>query len=290
MQAMTINQFGSAKALTIQQRSKPAISATQVLVKVHAFSVSQLDVSLRTGQLKGKINAEFPLTSGWDLAGEIIAVGEQVTDFLVGDAVLAHLPLTTPGAAAEYVAVEAAHLAYKPKNVSFSSAAALPSAGLTAWQAIVTHLAVYQGEQLLITAAATCTGQLATQLAVGIGAQVTLIAPHDAKALKQTGVQIYESTATIQQKFAAILDLAVPPLNNRDFLRPDGTYFAAGSAFCPQADGTELQHLVDLLSHEKLALTIKRQLPFSELGLITAQRLVEAGPETGKIVVNVIAD
>lgn len=290
MQAMTINQFGSAKALTIQQRPKPPISATQVLVKVHAFSVSQLDVSLRTGQLKGKISADFPLTSGWDFAGEITAVGAQVTDFLVGDAVLAHLPLTTPGAAAEYVAVDAAHIAYKPQNVSFTLAAALPSAGLTAWQAIVTHLAVYQGEKLLINAAASCTGQLATQLAQGIGAQVAIVAKQAPAALTKRDIKVYSDAAAIKEKFAAILDLGIPPLDSQALLTADGAYFAAGSAFCPQADGTELQHLVDLLSHDKLSLSIARQLPFSELGLITAQRLIEAGPLSGKIVVNVVAD
>ncbi|MFC6171034.1 NADP-dependent oxidoreductase [Loigolactobacillus jiayinensis] len=286
MQAMVINQFGSAKALNLVERPQPEISATQVLVKVHAFSIDQLDLQLRTGQLITQIPAAFPLALGWDLAGTIVAVGSAVTDFLVDDAVLARLPLITPGAAAEYVAIEAKCLAYKPDNISFRQAAALPTAGLTAWQAIVTHLAVEKQQTVLINDFSTCAGQLATQLAVGIGAKVTAIT---ADTTREPDFNLVTAATAAQQRYDALLDLTATPLST-ELLRANGHYLATQTDFNLQPDGTELQHLVDLLSHDKLQLSLGRSLPFSELSLITAHRLLEAGHTQGKVVIEVIAD
>ncbi|MFD0896723.1 NADP-dependent oxidoreductase [Loigolactobacillus binensis] len=286
MQAMVINQFGTAKVLTLAERPQPEISATQVLVKVHAFSIDTLDLQLRTGQLTQQVPPTFPLALGWDLAGTIVAVGNAVTDFLVADAVLAHLPLATPGAAAEYVAVEAADLAYKPDNIDFHSAAALPTAGLTAWQTIVTHLAVEKAQQVLIADLTSCAGQLAAQLAAGIGAKVTAIA---ADTTSTTAYTLVSAATAAQQHYDAVLDLTAEPLTTAE-LAPAGHYLATQQGFTVQANGTELQHLVDLLSHNKLQLTLSRCLPFSELSLITAHRLLEAGNTQGKIVIEVIAD
>ncbi|MFD1318972.1 NADP-dependent oxidoreductase [Loigolactobacillus zhaoyuanensis] len=286
MQAMVINQFGSAKELTLTKQPQPQITATQVLVKVHAFSIGQLDLSLRSGQLVEQVAPTFPLTLGWDLAGTIVAVGSTVTDFLVGDAVLARLPLATPGAAAEYVAVAVENLAYKPANVSFRQAAALPTAGLTAWQTIVTHLAVEKNQQVLIADFTTCAGQLAAQLAASIGADVTAIAPEAATEPNFNLVTVAEAT---QHQYNAVLDLTADPAGI-DSLAPAGHYLATQSAFTLQPNGTELQHLVDLLSHDKLQLALGRCLPFSELSLITAHRLLETGHTQGKLVIEIIAD
>lgn len=286
MQTMVINQFGSAKALTLTEQPQPEISAHQVLVKVHAFSIDQLDIQLRTGQLLAQIPANFPLTLGWDLAGTIVAAGSAVTDFLVGDAVLARLPLTTPGAAAEYVAVDAANLAYKPDNVAFRTAAALPTAGLTAWQTIVMHLAVENKQHVLINDFTSCTGQLAAQLAAGIGAEVTAITP---ETTQESDFNLVDAATAMQQQYDVILDLTTKPITT-NLLSAKGRYLATQEDFNLVPDGTELQHLVDLLSHNKLQVPLGRCLPFSELSMITAHRLLEAGHTQGKLVIEIIAD
>lgn len=108
----------------------PNPGPTDVLVRVHAFSVDPLDVPLAGGQ---KASAEAPRVLGWDASGIIEALGSEVKDFALGDRVFYVGDIRRPGCNAQFQAVDHRLLARIPESLSFAEAAALPLAGLTAW-------------------------------------------------------------------------------------------------------------------------------------------------------------
>src|SRR5258707_13840974 len=119
----------------------------------------------------------FPVTlphiPNFDMSGVIAEVGEGVSGWSAGDAVVAFLPMTAPGAAAEYVAVSAEVLAGAPRTVELADAAGLPSASLTASQALFEHADVKPGQSVLVNGAGGAVGGYAVQLAKQAGAIVT---------------------------------------------------------------------------------------------------------------------
>ncbi|MFN9644992.1 MAG: zinc-binding alcohol dehydrogenase family protein [Cyanobacteriota bacterium] len=142
-------------------------------VRVEAVAVNPVDLKVRAG-----LPAEGPpRVLGWDAAGVVEAVGEQVERFRVGDAGMFAGSLQRPGCQAESVLVEASLAGRKPANVSFAEAAALPLTGLTAWEALFDRLGLEEGggdadRSLLILGGAGGVGSLAIQLARRAGLRV----------------------------------------------------------------------------------------------------------------------
>jgi NADPH:quinone reductase-like Zn-dependent oxidoreductase len=118
----------------------------------------------------------FPHVPNFDVAGVIAEVGQGVSGWSTGDAVVAFLPMTEPGAAAEYVAARAEILASAPRTVELADAAALPSSGLTAWQSLVEHAGLQAGQSILVNGAGGAVGGYAVQLAKQAGATATATA------------------------------------------------------------------------------------------------------------------
>ena len=131
MKAVLYEKTGSAHQLTLSEVQQPVPSDDQVLVKIHAASINAADYrSMRMGMIpKSRI-------FGSDIAGTVEAVGQDVRDFKVGDEVFGDIIHAGWGGLAEYVAVPEGDLAAKPADVSFSDAASLPVAGLTALQGL----------------------------------------------------------------------------------------------------------------------------------------------------------
>lgn len=172
MKAAHINQYGNIDKLIIGEVNKPEITEEQVLIKVVAAGVNPVDFHIRNGMLEEINTHVLPLVLGWDAAGVIVEVGEQVTDLNIGDEVYVYTPLTEQGTQAEFVAVDANLIAHKPKSLSFIESAAIPLAALTALQGLTDEGKLQSGQTVLIHNAAGGVGSFAVQIAKQIGAYV----------------------------------------------------------------------------------------------------------------------
>lgn|ERR1019366_2989256 len=174
MNAMQIHQYGTPDVFVYEEVERPVPGAGEVLVRVRGVGINPVDTGMRAGYLTGLMGEPpFPLILGWDISGEVVELGSGVTEFAPGDEVYGLNRFPQLGKAyAEYVVAPVTDIARKPRTLSHVEAAALPLAGLTAWQALFVHGNVQAGESLLIHAAAGGVGHLATQLARWKGANV----------------------------------------------------------------------------------------------------------------------
>lgn len=174
MRAIAIERFGGPETLKLMELPAPEPKAGEVLIRVVAAGVNPVDWKVREGYLQKLLPHRFPLISGWDAAGVVEAVGEGATRFRRGDAVYAYtrLPEVQWGAYAEYVAVPESSVAAKPRSLLFHEAAAVPLAGLTAYQALFQQPGVGPGATVLIHAASGGVGHMAVQIAKAAGATV----------------------------------------------------------------------------------------------------------------------
>ncbi|ERL65701.1 alcohol dehydrogenase [Schleiferilactobacillus shenzhenensis LY-73] len=150
----------------------PQPAPGEVLVKIQAASINPIDLKTRDGKMRPLLHYRLPLTLGSDLAGDVAAVGEGVTDFHVGDPVYGRVMKDHIGTFAEYITIAAAALAPMPQTVTYAAAAALPLVSLTAYQALHDILRVGPGQKVLIQAGAGGIGTVAIQLAKTLGAYV----------------------------------------------------------------------------------------------------------------------
>ena len=216
MKAVRYHSYGDSDVLVYEEADRPAAGAGQVVVQVAGTSFNPVDAAIRAGLLQQVFPVAFPHVPNFDVAGVITEVGEGVSGWSAGDAVVAFLPMTAPGAAAEYVAAPAEALAAAPRTVELADAAALPSAGLAAWQALFEHAEVKTGQSVLINGAGGAVGGYAVQLAKQAGATVTATA--SARSLDRIGsyradrIVDYTATPLLQavagQRFDVVLNLA----------------------------------------------------------------------------------
>lgn len=178
MKAALINEYGGMEVLrTINDSPKPQPEAGQVLVEVYAAAVNPFDWKVREGDMKDVIPLQFPAILGGDLAGVVAELGEGVTGFTIGDEVYGQADaVSSHGSYAEFAPVKATSLAPKPKNLDFITAAATPLAGVSAYQALVDHAGLQNGQKVLIHGAAGGIGTFAVPLAKHIGAYVAATA------------------------------------------------------------------------------------------------------------------
>jgi NADPH:quinone reductase-like Zn-dependent oxidoreductase len=176
MKAVRYHSYGDSDVLVYEEADRPAAGAGQVVLKVAGAAFNPLDVAIRAGFVQQVFPVAFPHTPNFDVAGVVTEVGEGVRGWSTGDAVVAYLPVTAPGAAAEFVAAPADALAAAPRAVELADAAALPSAGLTAWQSLFEHARLQAGQSILINGAGGAVGRYAVQLAKQAGASVTATA------------------------------------------------------------------------------------------------------------------
>ncbi len=173
MRAITYSKFGSADVLELTEQPDPHIGADVVVVRVKAASVNPVDWKIREGYLQGLLDVAFPAIPGWDVAGVVEKVGLDTPELQVGDEVYGYVckDVVQGGTFAELVAAPVRTLARKPATLSFEEAAAVPLAGLTAYQSI-RRAGVREGQTVLVHAAAGGVGSFAVQIAVALGARV----------------------------------------------------------------------------------------------------------------------
>ncbi len=181
MKAIVQTEYGSPDVLSLKEVDKPVLTANGVLVRIRATSVNAGDWHLMRGDpfltrlmfggiLKPKIQI-----LGFDIAGEVEAVGKDVTEFQVGDEVFGDLSECGFGAFAEYVCAPASVLTTKPTNISFEQAATVPGAALTALQGLRDCGGIQSGQKVLINGASGGVGSFAVQIAKAFGAEVTAV-------------------------------------------------------------------------------------------------------------------
>lgn len=176
MKAIRFHEYGGPEVLRYEEVPTPEPGAGEVRVRVHATSVNPIDWKLRAGYLRGFRDYPLPFIPGWDFSGVIDAVGEGVTRWNPGDAVYGHPPLSGSGTYAEYIVVSEDVCAAKPATLDHAHAAAVPLAGLTAWQALFEHAELQEGQSVLIHAGAGGVGSFAIQFAALAGIRVAATA------------------------------------------------------------------------------------------------------------------
>lgn len=309
MKAIVIEQYGAAEELIEKELPKPVIKDNQVLIEMHATSINPIDWKVREGYMKEGMTFDFPLILGWDAAGVVSEVGENVTKFKVGDEVFAR-PAMENGTYSEYVAVEEDLVALKPQQVSFEEAASVPLAGLTAWQCIVDFGKIKAGDKILIHAGSGGVGSFGIQIAKSLGAYVLSTASGKNEAfLKELGVDEFINYETTDfTDVVKDVDLVVDTMGGEilqkslDVVKPDGRLVSiAGQPDAEKAkanhitaeslwlnpNGKQLAELGELMEKGKVNTHIGHTFPLTAEGLREAHELSETHHAKGKIVVTI---
>lgn len=187
MKAVRIRSFGGPEVLELAEIEKPKPKDDEVLIKVRAASVNPVDYKIRSGAYSRVQQDQLPKVLGRDVAGEIERCGRAVSNFTEGDTVYAMLD-GGPGGYAEYVTLGADLVAPKPGQLDYRAAAAIPLAGLTAWQGLFDHGHLQAGQRVLIHGGAGGVGHLAVQFAKAKGATVAAtVATEDVEFVRHLG-------------------------------------------------------------------------------------------------------
>jgi len=185
MKSLLLNQPGSITNLHIGEIPTPEPKPNEIRVKVHAVSLNPVDYKTAS---RGNDNWKYPHILGLDVAGTVDAIGSDVVQWLIGDRVFYHGDLSKPGGYAEY-AITTAHTTAKiPDNVSFAEAAAIPCAGLTAYEAVVRRLDIQPEHTVWMQGGAGGVGGFGVQICKNIGATViTTASAHNHDFVKSLG-------------------------------------------------------------------------------------------------------
>lgn len=310
MKAIVIDQYGGKEQLKEREVETPAISAHQVLVEVHATSINPIDWKLREGYLKEMLPWEFPIILGWDVAGVVKEVGDEVRHYHPGDRVFARPATTRQGTYAEFVPVDENLLARMPESMSFEEGAAIPLTGLTAWQCLVETGQIKKGDKVLIHAGAGGVGSMAIQIANSIGCYVATTASDKndelVTSLGANRVIDYreEDFSEVLENFDFVLDTMGGETLDKSYsvLKRGGKLVSiAGqpdeekaeqlgieaSSYWLEPNGQQLKKLGDLFVSGEVKPEVGHIYPLTEQGVREAHELSESHHARGKIVLKV---
>ena len=206
-------QYGGPELMKLESFELASPAKGEVLVRVVAAAANPMDWTIRDGVTKMQTGRRFPRGLGHDFAGIVEQVGAGVKGFQAGDAVLGAMTMKASGAFADMVLADADLLVKKPSDLSFEEAAALPTVGVTAWQALVDKGELQPGQNIFINGVLGGVGRAAAQLALMIGATVTGScrepSSHVAEALGITKVVGFDfDPHALQGQFNVILTTA----------------------------------------------------------------------------------
>ncbi|KKZ87910.1 NADP-dependent oxidoreductase [Rhizobium phaseoli] len=215
MKAFVVDKYKKKGALRLASLPEPELQDNDVLVRIQATAVNQLDSKVRDGEFKLILPYRPPFVLGHDLAGTVVKVGSRVRRFKVGDEVYARPRDHRVGTFAEFIAIDEADAALKPSNLSMSEAASVPLVGLTAWQALVEVGKIKPGQKVFIQAGSGGVGTFAIQLAKHLGAAVaTTTSAENAELARSLGADVVIDYKT--QDFEKILSGYDLVLNSQD--------------------------------------------------------------------------
>ncbi|MFA5172772.1 MAG: NADP-dependent oxidoreductase [Sulfuriferula sp.] len=183
MKAAQIDNYGDVSVIEVRDVEKPTINDDQILVEVAAAGLNPFDTAVRSGSAQAMAPLSFPATLGLDFAGTVVEVGSNVTGFGIGEKVYgtANAMFGASGAFAEYTAANATSVAHAPQNMSDVEAASLPTAGISALQAVINAIKLQSGQKLFINGGSGGIGTTAIQIAKHLGAYVAVSASADSR-------------------------------------------------------------------------------------------------------------
>jgi NADPH:quinone reductase-like Zn-dependent oxidoreductase len=303
MKAIVYERYGPPEVLQLKELVKPVPKANEVLVKVHATTVTIGDTRMRSftvpraqwifARLYLGIRTPKRNILGMELAGEVEAVGGDVSRFKPGDQVFGSTFASRFGGYAEYKCLpEDGVLALKPAAISYEEAAALTGAGMTALRCL-RKAAIQPGQRVLIYGASGAVGTNAVQLARHFGARVTGVCSTPNIGLVQglgaDHVIDYrqEDVTRLNQTYDVIFDavgkLAAAPAKKR--LTENGRYLNVHSASSGRETTDDLLFLKGLIEAGELKVIIDRRYPLEQI--VEAHRYVDQGHKKGNVAITV---
>ena len=180
MKAWRIHEFGGYEAMRLEVVDIPVPEKGEVLIKVHTAAINHYDWYMSDGLLEAAgLKITLPAIFGRDGAGEVVALGEGVTEFKIGDEVYGQADPESDGTFAEYAILRADRLMRKPETLSFIESAAIPNSIYAAWDALfseTTGIDLKAGDTVLVLGAGGGIGTMTVQLAKWVGAKVIAVA------------------------------------------------------------------------------------------------------------------
>jgi NADPH:quinone reductase-like Zn-dependent oxidoreductase len=307
MKAVCIHSFGGPEVLKIEDVEVPQPKDDEVLIKVHAASVNPVDYKIRAGQYPPVKQQQLPKVLGRDVAGTIERCGRAVRNFREGDAVYAMLEGGS-GGYAEYAVVRADVCSRKPERLDYSTAAAVPLAGLTAWQGLFDEGNLTAGQRVLIHGGAGGVGHLAIQFAKAKGATVcTTVSTQDVEFARSLGADevIDYKSERFEDKLHdvdLVFDLVAGDTQERSWavLKDGGTmistlakpsegrareHHARATNYVAHPDGGELAEIGRLIDTGKVKPCVVASFPLDHAA--QAQQKLEREHPHGKVVLEV---
>lgn len=307
MKAVQIYAFGGREVLELNDIAIPEAKQGEVLIKIHAASVNPVDWKIRQGYLQPLLNHALPLTMGWDVSGEVVAVGGGVIHLKVGDEVYSRPNIANNGSYAEYMTASAEEVALKPKSLTWQEAAGVPLAGLTAWQGLYELANVEAGEQVLIHGGSGAVGQFAIQLAKLRGATVyTTTSARNTDLVLSLGadhaIDYQQVDFSELRDMDVVLDTIGGEVQDKSWktIKPGGrllsivqtpdeavaaSHGVTASFYFIEPDRSQLEEMARLADAGKLVVNIDSEFPLDQIA--DAHERSESGRAQGKIIINV---
>ena len=308
MKAARIGKFGGPDVLKIEDLPIPEPRKDELLVKVRAASINPVDYKIREGNYPFVKADMLPLILGRDVSGVIAACGPSYADKLKpGDAIYAMVGVG-PGGYAEYTIVKPVEVARKPGSIDYVTAAAVPLAGLTAWQGLFRYGGLKAGQRVLIHGGSGGVGHFAIQFAKAKGAYVITTAEGSHLSFVRS-IGADEAIDYKKQRFEEVVhdvdlvyDLIAGETQERSFgvLKKGGIlvstlaepnqdkarqYGVRGTRYMVEPNAAELDEIARLIDAGKVKPKVSKTFPLAEAGKAQAY-VAEQHPE-GKVVLKV---
>jgi NADPH:quinone reductase-like Zn-dependent oxidoreductase len=306
MKAVVYRRYGGPEVLEPAELPEPKTHVDSVLVRVRAAGLNHADLAMQAGLLDAAVETYFPVVPGWDIAGVVQRAGPGAAEFSPGDEVIGYLRgdvQRAHGGLAELAAADVRTLARKPAGMDFAEAAALPLAGLTAYQGVVRALGVRAGETLLVLGAAGGVGSLAVQIALVQGARVIgSAAPGQHDYLRSLGAEAAGRDEALARQVRQVVPQGADAVFDTaghgglraaaGAARPGGRLASAAEPGVPGAtdvfarlDAADLTAVAALAAAGRLRVRVGATFGLDQAA--DAERALAAGKTPGKIVVQV---
>ncbi|MBE0684260.1 MAG: NAD(P)-dependent alcohol dehydrogenase [Anaerolineales bacterium] len=302
MKAIVASQYGGPEVLQLEEVQKPTPKANEILIKVHATTVTVADFRMRSFTVPAAVWIPARLALGItkprqpifgsELAGVVEAVGKDVTRFKVGDQVFASTLTENFGGYAEYKCLpEKAMMVTKPNNVTYAEAAAMPIGATTALR-LLRKGNIQRGQKVMIYGASGSVGTYAIQLAKYFGAEVTgVCSTSNLELVKSLGADhvidyTKDDFSSREERYDVIFDTLAkfPKSQYSKVLKPNGTYVSMAKLSTKESMDN-LISIKELVEAGKIKAFIDRSYPLEDM--VEAHRYVDAGHKKGNVVISV---